>query len=311
MRHKTRIFIVALLFIFVAFQAFGQNADDEITASFSKLDRLKSYRIKTTMTPGSQFAQQMEMAGQMGMDMVMKPMVQEVVNPNLRKITMNVPVLSMSGMPSMEDMQEMKNMPQNMPPAGAMPIKIFRMKMYGISDGSRMATYLDCPECQKAIDEAMKQQMRQFLKDLTMSLLRSIAGGPQAVIAPAVTNAMAFAAQETVGRAMIEAEKKGASLNQWTCRGVKVEKSNEASSRTLMNVKAAGTATVGAEKAKTYRFSVKDAESGREVPMTLYVSASSGLPLKIEMSQPEGSVTMEYYDINAPITIEVPACMKK
>jgi hypothetical protein len=310
MRHGTRIFIATLFFVFWAFQAFGQNAGDEIMASFSKLDRLKSYRIRTTMTPGRQFADQMKMAGQMGMDMMTKPMVQEVVNPNLRKITMDVPVMSMSGMPSMEDMQEMKNMPQGMPPGG-MPIKTYRMKMYGISDGSRMATYLDCTACQKAIDEAMKQQMRQFLKDLTMSLLRSIAGGPQSAIAPAITSVIAPVLQESVGRMMIEKEEKAASLNQWTCRDAKVEKSGEASPRKLMNAEAAGTATVGAEKAKTYRFSVMDEESGREVPMTLYVSASSGLPLKIEMSQPEGSVSMEYYDIDAPITIEVPACMKK
>jgi hypothetical protein len=67
------------------------------------------------MTLGSQFAEQMEQARQMGMDMVMKPMVQEVVNPNLRKITMDVPVVSMQGMPSMEDTQNMKNAQEHAP----------------------------------------------------------------------------------------------------------------------------------------------------------------------------------------------------
>ena len=52
-------------------------------------------------------------------------------------------------------------------------------------------------------------------------------------------------------------------------------------------------------------------QSKKEMPMTLYVSTSSGLPLKIEMSQREGSMCMEYYDFNAPITIDVPACLKK
>jgi hypothetical protein len=248
----------------------------------------------------------MEMAKQMVIDMTARPMVQEVVNPDLRKISMDVPVMSMSGMPSMEDAHDAEQMPS----MGAMPLKIFRMKMYGISKGSKMATYLDCPECEKAIDESMRQQMRQFLKDLTMNLLRSIAGGPQAVIAPAVTSAMAFAAQETVGRAMIAAEKKGASLNQWTCRSAKVEKSVKAAAESLLHPKATGSARVGTERAHTYEFSVMDQESEREVPMTLYVSASSGLPLKIEMNQPEGSIRVEYYDINAPIAIDVPDCMK-
>ena len=307
MRRSTLFFVVTLLFFFEAFPAFGQNAGDEIMASFSKLDRVKSYRIRMSFTTGSQFAQQMEMAKQMGMDMATRPVVQEVVNPNLRKITMDVPLMSLSGMPSMEDMQESNKMPA----MGAIPIKIFRLKMYGISDGSHLATYLDCPECEKAIDEAMRQQMRQFLKDLTMSLLRSIAGGPQAVIAPAVTSAMAFAAQETVGRAMIAAEKKGASLNQWTCRDGKQEKSAKASAGSLLHAEDAGTARVGGGEAHIYHFSVMDEESQKEVPMTLYVSASSGLPLKIEMNQPEGDVRVEYYDVDAPITIDVPQCMKK
>jgi hypothetical protein len=241
----------------------------------------------------------------------MEPMVQEVVNPNLSKITMNVPVVSMSGMPSMADMQDMKNMPKNMPPMGSMQVKAIRMKMYGVSNGSRMATFLDCPECQQAIDDSMRQQMRQFLKDMTMSLLRSSAGGPEAAIGPAITTAIAPALQETVGRTILEKEEKEASLNQWTCRDAKVKQSDKAHSPNLMNAKATGTAMVGGEKARTYNFSVADEQSKKEMPMTLYVSASTGLPLKIEMSQPEGSMCMEYYDFNAPITIDVPACMKE
>jgi hypothetical protein len=174
-----------------------------------------------------------------------------------------------------------------------------------------MPTYLDCPECQRAIDDAMRQQLRQFLKDLTMSLLRSIAGGPQSAIAPVITSAIAPVMQESVGRMMIKKREQAASLNQWTCRGARVEKSAEATPPKPMNVRATGSAMVGTEKAKTYRFSVMDEQSNREVPMTLYVSTSSGLPLKIEMGQPEGSMTMEYYDLNAAITIDVPECMKK
>jgi hypothetical protein len=33
--------------------------------------------------------------------------------------------------------------------------------------------------------------------------------------------------------------------------------------------------------------------------------------LRIEMTQPEGSMSVEYYDFDAPITIDVPECMKK
>jgi hypothetical protein len=48
------------------------------------------------------------------------------------------------------------------------------MKMYGVSNESGFATYLDCPECQQAIDEAMRQQLREYMKNLTLSLLHNV-----------------------------------------------------------------------------------------------------------------------------------------
>jgi hypothetical protein len=311
MLHRRRIFIVILFFILGAFQAFGQDAVSEIMASFSKLDTLKSYRIKTAVTPSGQFAQQMEMAKKMGLDMAMKPMVQEVVNPNLRKITMDVPVMSMPSLPSMANVKDMKNMPKNMPPMGSMQMKSYRMTMYGVSNGTAMATYLDCPECQQAIDDSMRQQMSQYMKDLTTSLLRSLEGGPTSFLGHAVTSAIMPALEQAAAKKMIEQEESGASLNRWTCRDVKKDPSAPTSPPSLMNAKATGRALVGPEEAKTYSFSVLDEQSQKEVPMILYVSAASGLPLKIEMTQPEGSLVVEYYDFDAPITIDVPECMKR
>jgi hypothetical protein len=306
MLHRTPIIVLTLFFVFGTSQAFGENANDEIMASFSKLEKLKSYRIKTTMTPSSQFAQQMEMAKQLGMDME-KLMLQEVINPNLRKIIMEVPVVSTPGMPSVANMQDMKNMPQNVPPMGSVQMKAYRMKMYGVSNGSGFATYLDCPECQQAIDDAMRQQMREYLKNLTLSLVTSVEGGPTALI----TLAMISAAEIPIEKKILEKEEEGARLNQWKCRDAKVERSDKTSSPNLMNAKATGKAMVGAEEAKSYVFSVVDENSRKEMPMTLCVSASSGLPLKIAMSQPQGTMIMEYYDFNAPVTIDLPDCMKK
>jgi hypothetical protein len=306
MLHRTQLIVLTLFFVFGASQAFGENANDEIMASFSKLGTLKSYRIKTTMKPSSQFAQEMEMAKQLGMNME-KLTLQEVINPNLRKIIMEVPVVSTPGMPSLGNMQDMKNMPQNIPSMGSVQMKAYRMKMYGVSNGSGFATYLDCPECQQAIDDEMRQQMREFVKDLTLSLVTSVEGGPTALI----TMAMISAAQMPIAHKVLEKEEEEASLNQWKCRDVKVEGSDKRPSPNLMNAKAAGKAMVGAEEAKSYVFSVTDENSRKEMPMTLYVSASSGLPLEIEMSQPQGTMLMEYYDFNAPITIDIPDCLKK
>jgi outer membrane lipoprotein-sorting protein len=311
MYHRSRLFTLTLFFILGTLQASGQDAVSEIMASFSKLDALKGYRIRTAVTPSGQFAQQMEMAKQMGLDMVMKPMIQEVVNPNLRKITMDVPVMSMPSLPSMANMQDMKNMPKNVPPIGSMQMKSYRMKMYGVSNGTAMATYLDCPECQQSIDDAMRQQMRQYMKELTMSLLRSLEGGPTSLLGHAITSAIVPVMEQAIAKKMIEKEEGEASLNRWTCRDVKKDPSAPTSPPNLLNAKATGRTMVGADEAKTYSFSILDEQSQKEMPMTLYVSAASGLPLRIEMTQPEGSMSVEYYDFDAPITIDVPECMKK
>jgi len=94
----------------------------------------------------------------------------------------------------------------------------------------------------------------------------------------------------------------------WNAR---VSSGSAATQPNFLHVKAGGNAKVGAEEARTYQFSVMDASSHQEVPLTLYVSASSGLPLKIEMNRPEGSMGMEYYDVNAPLDIPIPDCLKK
>jgi hypothetical protein len=206
----------------------------------------------------------------------------------------------------------MKDMPKNMPPTGGMQMKMYAVKMYGISNGSNMATYMECPECQKAIDDSMRQQMHQYVKNMTTSLIRSALGGPESALSGALSNAiMNPAAQQAMAKKVVEKGEQEASMNQWTCRGGMVEKPDKTSPPNLLNAKATGKAKVGAEDANTYQFSIKDEDSKKEMPMTLYVSASSGLPLKVEMSQPEGNMAMEYYDFNAPIQIDVPDCMKK
>jgi hypothetical protein len=209
-------------------------------------------------------------------------------------------------------MPSMKDMPQNMPPMGSMQMKMLPLKIYGISNGSGFATYLDCPDCQKAIDDSMRQQMREYLKNMSSSLIRSALGGPTSALTGVLTQAlMNPALQQKLVEKTLAKEEREASLNQWTCRDAKPEKADTASPPHLLNAKATGKAKVGSEAANSYEFSIQDEESRMEMPVTLYVSASSGLPLKLEMSQPEATMVMEYYDFDAPIQIEVPGCMKK
>jgi hypothetical protein len=241
--------------------------------------------------------------------MATKGVEQEVVNPDTRKITMIVPMMSMGGMPSMADM---KSMAKNMPPTGGgMPMpKMLQVKMYGVTTAGGMATYMDCPECEKAMDDSMRKQMEEAHKQMAKSLLRTALGGPEGLLSSAV-QAASQAAFEAAAPKMIEQQKQQAGLNRWECRRGALEKPAATARPNFLHLKAGGNAKVGTEEAKTYQFAVMDESSHQEMPMTLYVSASSGLPLKIEMNRAEGSMSMEYYDVNAPIDIPVPDCLKK
>ncbi len=306
-RVPTQLWILCA--ILIAVPALAQSANDDILAAFMKLDHVKSYRIRTTVTPGKQYAQQMEMAKQMGFDMATKPIEQEVVNPDTRRITMVIPMMSSAGMPNVADM---RNMGKNMPPAGSMAgmmPKVTQVKMYGVTTAAGMATYLDCPDCEKSMDESMRRQLEEQRKQMAKNLLRTALGGPEGLISAAVGGA-SQAAFEAAAPKIMEHEKQQASLNRWECRGG-AEKPAASTRPDFLHAKAGGAAKVGAEDARTYRFSVTDETSHQEMPMTLYVSASSGLPLKIEMSRPEASMSMEYYDVNVPMSIPVPDCLKK
>jgi hypothetical protein len=311
MPRRLQTLLWILCAILTTAEVFAQSPSDEIMAAFTKLSQVKSYRIRTTVTPSKQYAQQMEMAKQMGFDMATKPMEQEVVNPDTRRITMVIPMMSMGGMPNLSNMGDMKNMPKNMPPMGGVMPKVTQVKMYGVTTAAGMATYMDCPDCEKSMDEAMRQQLEEQRKQMAKNLLRTVLSGPDGLVSAAVGTA-SETAFEAAAPKMMEHGKQQASLNRWECQGGAEKPSAAATTRpNFLHVKAGGTARVGAEETKTYQFSVMDESSHKEMPMTLYVSASSGLPLKIEMSQPEASMSMEYYDVDTAIDIPVPDCLKK
>lgn len=321
----SRIVVISLLFLsLLAINALAQSAGDEILAAYTKMQDLKTYRVKTTVTPGGEAAAEMQKAKSMGMNFEFKPILQEVVNPDLRKMTMEMPLMSMGSMsmPAMPSPEEMRHMtPQQMQQMAAqmqqmqqgggsqMPQMVY-VKMYGVSQGDKAATYMDCVECEKKINESMKKQLDDFAKEMTRSLLSSVLQGPQALamhLADQVLN-------KTIGNAVMQAqvnkEKEMMSLNRWTCRNRTEEGIEKQAAPSFPNAKALGTEKVGSEDAKTYQFDVTDQNTQQTMPVKLYVSAASGTPLKMEMSQKEGSITMEFYDFNSDIKIDVPDCMK-
>jgi len=290
--------------------AFSQTSPkDEIVASLAKLNGLKTYRVKITMVPGPQMEQQMQVAKQMGWDINMKPMVKEVVNPDLQRTTMQIMYPSM-------DLNMSGKSPKDTNGSGFV---MLYPNFVGVLQGNKAASMIDCPECEKRMDEQqaemLKQQAQQMAKTMTMDLVRSAAeaafmGNPIDLIRTIMTTAEQGATMAQAKKGMAKG-KKELGLNQWKCIDRESDRTGaQPELPPMKNLTALPDETVGSETAKVYQFTIVEEKENREMPIKYYASAKTGLPMKMSMTQPEGSVTMEYSDFDAPIKIDIPDCMK-
>jgi len=79
----------------------------------------------------------------------------------------------------------------------------------------------------------------------------------------------------------------------------------------LTDLQPAGGETLEGVAVSTYEFYVRDKDQFRG-PMRMHVAKDTGLPARIEMTDPQmrgGSVQMDYYDFDKGGEIEVPACL--
>ena len=319
MLRKLLVLFPVLFFSLLSFQIFADTASDELLAAFTKLKDLKSYRTRMTLTPTGNTLQQMQQAKSMGFEL--KPILSEVVNPDTHKITMVIPLMSMGSMPKMpspqemqhmsqEQMQQMAQQMQQMQQGGPQMPKMVQVPMYAVTNGNHVATYLDCVECEKKIDDSMKEQLKKIEESMATNLLKNLLSGPTGWIGAGVQAASDAAEMAAMPKLTKKVEEE-MSLNRWKCRERKEGASATKSDASFPNAKALGTEKVGTEDAKTYQFDVTDQNTQQTMPVKLYVSASSGLPMKMEMTMQQGTMTMEMYDLNAPINIDLPDCMKK
>lgn len=78
----------------------------------------------------------------------------------------------------------------------------------------------------------------------------------------------------------------------------------------LTDLRLAGEQTVEGTPAVGYDLFVHE-ESSVHGPVRLLVAKDSGLPLRIEMNDPQarGGLRMDYTDFNKPVEIQVPSCL--
>lgn len=75
---------------------------------------------------------------------------------------------------------------------------------------------------------------------------------------------------------------------------------------TTITVSRTGPATVEGTPTLTYALTV--ASKGTTAREKLYVATDTGLPRRIEVESPRGRAVIDYFDFNAPLTINDPPC---
>lgn len=172
---------------------------------------------------------------------------------------------------------------------------------------ARLITSPAVPRLLKRADQMLDMQMAMMEKQAATSIAQALAQGPLGAISAAVQGASA-AASMAGAMAM---KKKAHEFFSWQCvpgAGQPAEKTTPQ----LTGLRAAADQKVGETNAAAYEFFVN--ENGKsQGPVRLLVAKDSGLPVRMEMTDPQGhgSVHMDYSDFNKEAQIEVPDCLSK
>lgn len=178
-----------------------------------------------------------------------------------------------------------------------------------VKDGraARLITSPAVPRLLKRADQMLDMQMAMMEKQAATSIAQALAQGPLGAISAAVQGASAAASMAQA----VTLKRKAHEFFSWQCvpgAGQTAEKTTPQ----LTDLHPVADQKVGETGAAAYEFMVN--ENGKsQGPVRLLVAKDSGLPLRIEMSDPQGhgNVHMDYSDFSKPAQIEVPDCLSK
>jgi hypothetical protein len=178
-----------------------------------------------------------------------------------------------------------------------------------VKDGraARLITSPAVPRLLKKADQMLDMQMAMMEKQAAMSVAQALAKGPLGPIEAAMQGATA-AANLAAGMAV---KRKAHEFFTWQCIDTP-QQQNEKTPPQLTGLRTVADQKVGVIDAAAYEFFVN--ENGKsQGPVRLLIGKDSGLPLRIDMNDPEGrgSVHMDYADFGKTAQIEIPDCLGK
>jgi hypothetical protein len=157
-------------------------------------------------------------------------------------------------------------------------------------------------------DAHLDKEMVEVEKMAARTIAQSLAQGPVGWARAAMAGAEAGMAAAELGKM----RKTAHDFFKWQCiTPPNRQPADHTAPPPLTDLQAAGEQTLDGVAVTTYEFYVheKDQFYG---PMRMHVAKDTGLPMRIEMADPQmrgGSMQMDYYDFDKGGDIEIPACL--
>ncbi len=173
---------------------------------------------------------------------------------------------------------------------------------------ARLITSPAVPRLLKLSEEKAAQQLAELDRQAASAIAHAAAEGPWGAIGAATTAAATAYTHVEVPKML----KKQKEMFTWQCRDVP-ESGGPGSqpNPNLTDLHPIGDQNVNGAMADGYEFYDHENEKTQGT-VHLFVAKDSGLPLRIEMVDPNGAggVQMNYGPLTGPANIEIPACMK-
>ena len=172
--------------------------------------------------------------------------------------------------------------------------------------GARLITSPSLPRIMKHNEQMLQMEMAMLDRQATMAIARAAAEGPIGAIQAATTAAETVLANIMAQRLM----KKEKEFFSWQCIPQQVgSKSGDAKTNPLTDMRLVGDESAGGAPATAYEFYVRNGDQ-LQGPVRLLVAKDTGLPQRIEMTDPQGRGSMHMdYSFDKITDIEIPACM--
>lgn len=174
---------------------------------------------------------------------------------------------------------------------------------------ARLITSPSVPRYLKLGDQMLAMQMAMLDAQASTAIARAAASGPMGV-----ATAGLIAASVVVGHVEgVALRKKARDFFSWQTVELPASdprRSGEKSTAQLTDERVIGDQEIEGKAVTTYEFYVLD-KGEFHGPMRLHVAKDTGLPVRMEMTDPQGrgGMRMDYRDIGKPANFEIPSCL--